>query len=75
VAYFSIAIETEIESFVDKSEYSALDDTFRILDYDWNDHMMRVSYTESIPFSVTMILTSDMQVESVEIYRANTELG
>lgn len=38
-----------------------------MIDYDWNDHVVHVNNTVEIPMYVTLIITSDLNIESIEI--------
>jgi hypothetical protein len=63
-----IDLETELEFFVDKSDYySSRDADYSVIDYDWNDHVMYVSRTDTIPFEVTLIVNSKLECLSIEM--------
>lgn len=61
-------LNTELDYYVDKHEhYSAEDQEYSVIDYDWNDHVVHVSNTATIPMYVTLIIASDLNIESIEI--------
>lgn len=63
-----IDLETELEFYVDKSEYySSADVDYGIIDYDWNDHVMLAGATENIPFALTLIVNSKLESLGIEM--------
>lgn len=63
-----IDVETDLEFFIDKSEHCSSDDVYyRVIDYDWNDHVMLVGQTENIPLAVTLIVNSKLECQSIEV--------
>ncbi|EDM38889.1 hypothetical protein PBAL39_22490 [Pedobacter sp. BAL39] len=67
-----IDIETELEYFVDKSDYySSRDEEYAVIDSDWNKHVMLVGQTETIPFDVTLIVNSKLECQSIELNKTD----
>ncbi|KAA8485388.1 uncharacterized protein DUF4935 [Arcticibacter tournemirensis] len=67
-----IDIETELEFFVDKSDYySSRDEEYAVIDSDWNKHVMLVGQTETIPFDVTLIVNSKLKCQSIELNKTD----
>jgi len=74
VVDLNIDIETELEFFVDKSDYySASEVSYGVIDFDWNDHVMLVSQTEIISFAVTMIINSKLESKSFEMNKIDED--
>lgn len=63
-----ISIETELELFVDKSDhYSSSEGGYSVIDYDWNNHVMLVSESQTVPFAITLIVNSKLECQSIEM--------
>lgn len=61
-------LESELDYFVDKSDYWSSDDTeFSVIDLDWNDHVVHVSCTAVLPISMTLIIDSKLECQSIQI--------
>lgn len=68
VVDLKVDLETELEFFLDKGEfYSNDDDSYHVIDYDWNDHVMLVNTTEDIAFGITLIINSQLECLSIEM--------
>lgn len=66
-------VESEIDFFIEKSEYWSMEDNKRISiqDSDWNRHVMWASSTEPIKLSMTIIVDTNMDVTSCQINKAS----
>lgn len=71
VVYFRLTLDTELEFYIDKSEYYSQDLSYNVIDNDWNDHVMLVSQKEPIEFSVTMIINANMESQSIEMNKVD----
>jgi predicted nucleic acid-binding protein len=61
-------LDTELDFFVDKSDYWSSEDTeFNVIDLDWNDHVVHVSNSAILPISMTLIINSKLECLSIEI--------
>jgi len=69
-----IDVESELEFFMDKSEfYSSRDHEYNVIEPDWNRHVMLVNGTETISFDVTVIINSKLECQSIEMNKIETE--
>lgn len=67
-------VESEIDFFIEKSEYWSMADNKRgisIQDPDWNRHVMWASSTELVHLSMSVILDVNMNVVSCQIDKVN----
>lgn len=67
-------VETEIDFFVDKHDYWGLGEDKKgisINDSDWNSHVMWANSMIDIPLSMTIIIDSNLEVESCQINKIN----
>ena len=63
-----IDVETELELFIDKSDfYSSRDHDYSVIEPDWNRHVMLVGQTDTVSFDVTLIINSKLECQSIEM--------
>lgn len=61
-------LEMEVDFYVDKSDhYSSDRDDYYVVDHDWNDHVIHASQTIDVPISMSLIINSNLECESIEI--------
>jgi len=61
-------VETEIDYFIDKSDFWSADDIdVSLVDSDWNDHVVMVSRMMDLPVEMTLIINSNLECTSIEI--------
>lgn len=74
VVELCVDLETELEFFIDKSEfYSSRDNDYHVIEDDWNRHVMLVGETDTISFNVTLIINSKLECQSIEMNKIDTE--
>lgn len=53
-------VEVEVDGFMDKHEYYSEDyEELSLVDGDWNDHMVAVSYTLQVPYELALSYSKD----------------
>lgn len=63
-----IDLETELEIFIDKSDfYNFRDYDYSVIEPDWNRHVMLVGQTDTVPLDVTLIINSKLECQSIEM--------
>jgi predicted nucleic acid-binding protein len=68
VVELRIDVLTELEFFIDKSDYySSRDNDYHIIEGDWNRHVMLVGGTDTLSFDVTLIINSKLECQSIEM--------
>ncbi|MDB5123691.1 MAG: hypothetical protein JWP94_1820 [Mucilaginibacter sp.] len=74
VVELRINVESELELFVDKSEfYSSRDHGYSVIEPDWNRHVMLVGQTDTVSFDVTLIINSKLECQSIEINKIDED--
>lgn len=67
-------LETEIDYFIDKSEYLMNDGLkLHVIDAAWNDHVVAVSDTVTLELEISLIINSKFECTSIEIAKINGE--
>ena len=67
-----INVETELEFFVDKSEYySSRDEDYWVIDANWNDYVVLVGQMETVTFDVTIIVNNKLESQSIELNKVD----
>lgn len=68
----TIQLETEIDYFIDKSDYLMNDELkFHVIDAEWNDHVVAVSDTVTLGLEISLIINSKIECTSIEIVKIN----
>ena len=75
VVEMKIDIETELELFIDKSDYysSRRNDDYHVIEGDWNKHVMLIGTTETISFDVTLIINSKLECQNIELNKIDED--
>ncbi|NJN33525.1 MAG: hypothetical protein HC817_03990 [Saprospiraceae bacterium] len=67
-------VETEIDYFIDRSDYLSADDIdVHLVDSDWNDHVVMVSIMVDLPIEMTLIINSNLECTSIEISKIDND--
>jgi len=69
----SFEVDTEIDFFIDKSEYWSMEDDkhISIQDSDWNKWVMWASSEITVPLTMSLIIDSELKVKSSQINTIN----
>jgi predicted nucleic acid-binding protein len=67
-------LETTVTYFVDKSDYwSSEDDDYSVIDLEWNDHVVFVESDITLPISMSLIITSELECVGIEINKIDED--
>lgn len=67
-------LETTVTYFVDKSDYwSTEDDDYSVIDLEWNDHVVFVESDITLPISMSLIITSELECKGIEINKIDED--
>lgn len=61
-------LEMEVDFYVDKSEYYGSEtEDYYVVDYDWNDHVIHASQMIEIAMSMSLLINSSLECESIQV--------